>query len=272
MRSAPSDEGPSGPYAAGMNDSQVVNPARFLGRADAYVAARPGYPAALGAWLRDTGLLGAGVADVGAGTGRFTELLLNAGATVSALEPNPEMRAHLQSNLSEAGAAGRLSVHAGTSEATGLPDASVGLITAAQAAHWFDPARTVPEFRRVLQPGGRVLLVWNDWRAVDTPFNRAYGEVVRRHSGDDPLRTRVLDDELTLHLPGGFERFTFTHRHPLTREGLAALATSVSYLPNQTDATYPALRRDLDAAFDQHATDEQVTLAYETQVFLGRLD
>nr|WP_233555317.1 FAD-binding protein [Deinococcus sp. RM] len=119
---------------------------------------------------------------------------------------------------------------------------------------------------------GQVLLVWNDWRAVDTPFNRTYGEVVRAFTGDDPLRTRVLEDELPQHLPGGFTRHTFTHGHPLMREGLRALATSVSYLPNRGDETYPALERALDGAFDRHAHGGGVTLAYQTQAFLGRLD
>ena len=62
------------------------------------------------------------------------------------MEPNPEMRAELESSLQDAVNAGQLRVHAGTSEGTGLETASVGLVTAAQAAHWFAPAPTVAEF------------------------------------------------------------------------------------------------------------------------------
>ncbi|MCD0166680.1 class I SAM-dependent methyltransferase [Deinococcus sp. 12RED42] len=258
-------------------DSSVVNPARFLGRADVYAQARPGYPDALGAWLRDLGLLNARVADIGAGTGLFTRLLLAHGATVTAVEPNPDMRAALGEGLR--GVPG-LTVQAGTSEATGLAGASVGLITAAQAAHWFDPARTTPEFRRVLIPGGRVLFVWNDWRAAgDTaPFNRAYGEVVRAFTAGDPLPLRVPEDDLPLFMPGGFEVREWTYTHPLTRAALHALAGSVSYLPAPDSPDFPALRSALDAAFDAHAqagapgAGASVELAYLTRAYLGTLD
>ncbi|GBF04872.1 hypothetical protein DAERI_030038 [Deinococcus aerius] len=249
-------------------------PDRFLGRAGVYAQARPSYPDALGLWLAERGLLLDGVADVGAGTGLFTRLLLGQGAKVHAVEPNPEMRAQLAAALAGEITAGRLTVHDGTSEATGLPDASVALITAAQAAHWFTPEPTVREFRRILRPGGQVLLVWNDWRGEETAFNRAYGETVRpfQEVGTPDVATRVPEQELPHLLPGGFERITFENPLPLTRERLHGLAASVSYLPSPEDPAYPAMTRELDRLFDQHQRGDVVTLAYRTHAFLGRLD
>ncbi|EYB67642.1 hypothetical protein DEIPH_ctg033orf0054 [Deinococcus phoenicis] len=249
-------------------------PDRFLGRADVYAQARPSYPEALGAWLAERRLLAGGVADVGAGTGLFTRLLLARGAEVHAVEPNPEMRAQLAAGLAAEVTAGRLTVHAGTSEVTGLPDKSVSLVTAAQAAHWFAPAPTVREFRRVLRPSGHVLLVWNDWRGEGTAFNAAYGEVVSHflEEGTPDLATRVPEAELPQFLPGGFERVTFANPLTLTRARLHALAASVSYLPSPTDAAYPGMTRELDALFGAHQQDGTVTLAYRTHVFLGGLD
>lgn len=239
-----------------------------------YAAARPSYPDALGAWLAERGLLTGGVADVGAGTGLFTRLLLRHGARVHAVEPNPEMLARLTEGLAAEVAAGTLSVHTGTSEATGLPADSVALVTAAQAAHWFKPEPTVREFRRILRPGGHVLLVWNDWRGEETPFNRAYGEVVRQfqEAGTPDLATRVPEAELPQFLPGGFERVSFGNPLPLTRERLHALAASVSYLPSPADAAYPAMTRELDGLFDAYQEEGTVTLAYRTHAFLGRLE
>ena len=247
-------------------------PDRFLGRAGVYAAARPSYPQALGEWMMERGLLSGPVTDIGAGTGLFTRLLLAHGARVHAVEPNPEMRAQLEEALRSELESGYLTVQDGTSEATGLPDASVSLITAAQAAHWFSPEPTVREFRRVLRPGGHVLLVWNDWRGEDVPFNRAYGEVVRGfQSGMPEAVTRAPDDELAQLLPGGFEHIAFDNPVTLTRERLHGLAASVSYLPSPASADFPALTRALDEAFGQHAQQGTVTLHYRAHAYLGRL-
>ncbi|GGL76781.1 methyltransferase type 11 [Deinococcus aerolatus] len=255
----------------------MTHPDRFLGRADVYASARPTYPPVLGGWLAGRDLLSGRVVDVGAGTGLFTGLLLAHGTgpafSVDAVEPNPEMRGRLEAALAQEIVAGRLRVQGGTSEATSLAPASVSLVTAAQAAHWFAPAPTVQEFRRVLVPGGRVLLVWNDWRGVDTRFNAAYHDVVTAFSREDGERiSRVPQQELPHLLPGGFEEKTFDNPVRFTRERLPALAGSVSYLPAPGDPQFAAMAGELDAAFAAHASGGHVTLTYRTHAYLGRLD
>ena len=98
------------------------------------------------------------VADVGSGTGILTALLLDHGNTVHAVEPNAAMAAEATARL---GGNPRFHAVAGRAEATGLPDASCDVVTAAQAFHWFDIDPTRREFRRILRPGGAVVLVWN---------------------------------------------------------------------------------------------------------------
>lgn len=251
----------------------MPNPDRFLGRAGVYATSRPTYTPALREWLRDQGLL-TQVADIGAGTGLFTELLLAGGAQVQAVEPNREMRAQLAANLAEAVQAGRLQVMDGTSEHTGLPAQSIDLVAAAQAAHWFDQVPTVREFQRILRPGGHVLLLWNDWRGNTEPFNVAYGATVARfyRDGDDPVHiNRVPESEIPAFMPGGYRKVVFENPVLLSRERLRGLAGSVSYLPHPTDPLYPQLTQALDQIFETHEQAGYVTLHYRTHVFLGQL-
>ena len=245
---------------------------RFTDRAATYVTGRPTYPVALADLLRERDLLGGGVADIGAGTGIFTRLLLEAGAQVDAVEPNDAMRAQLEGALADAVVAGRLRVQAGTSDATGLASGSVRLITAAQAAHWFTARTTVPEFQRILRPTGRVLLVWNDWRGqVDAGgFTAAYAEVVEGYAAQVPsVEYGIPSADIPAFLPGGFEHLTFPNPLAFTRERLHALAGSVSYLPAPGSPNHASLVRDLDDAFDRHAQAGRVSLQYVTHAFLG---
>ena len=241
---------------------------RFTTRAGAYTSGRPGYPAVLGELLQTRGLLRAGVADIGAGTGLFTRLLLDFGAVVDAVEPNDAMRAALEQTV----ASPRLRAHAGTSAATGLPAASVGLVTAAQAAHWFDPLPTVQEFRRILTPGGSLLLVWNDWRGSrGSGFTAAYGEMVAQFAQNLPEQvSRLPDAELAIYFPGGHEHLSFANPLALSRARLQALAESVSYLPQPGTPEHAGMTRALDDAFETHAQSGAVTLAYVTHAYLGK--
>lgn len=90
--------------------------------------------------------------DLGAGTGRLTERLLEAGMDVVAVEPLADMRVHIPRAAE---------VLDGTAEAIPLPDAAVDAVVAGQAFHWFDIPRAMTEIARVLRPGGTVGLFWN---------------------------------------------------------------------------------------------------------------
>ena len=103
-----------------------------------YVRYRPAYPSAvLDLLTSDCGLTAASViADIASGTGIFTRMLLENGNRVFGVEPNAEMRNAGEEFLR---AYPHFTSVAGTAEATTLADHSVDFVTAAQAAHWFDP-------------------------------------------------------------------------------------------------------------------------------------
>jgi ubiquinone/menaquinone biosynthesis C-methylase UbiE len=152
---------------------------RFSSRVDDYIRFRPGYPPAVISLLeRECGLRpGIRIADIGSGTGILSELLLTAGCEVAAVEPNPDMR---QAGERLLGARPRFLSIAGRAEDTRLPDHSVDLITAAQSFHWFDQRATKAEFRRILRPGGFVVLIWNE-RLVVGPFLEGYEALLQRY-------------------------------------------------------------------------------------------
>jgi len=126
----------------------------FDAAASVYAGARPGYPDQALDWLLPAHARDA--LDLGAGTGKLTAQLVARGLAVSAVEPSDRMRAELEAELS-----GSVTALPGRAEEIPLPDASVDVVLVAQAWHWVDTARAVPEVARVLRPGGRLGLLWN---------------------------------------------------------------------------------------------------------------
>ncbi|MFV3331572.1 class I SAM-dependent methyltransferase [Pseudomonas sp. NY15437] len=158
----------------------------FTREAKAYAHGRPDYPEELLGWLGEALDIGAGkeVVDLGAGTGKFTSLLLRSGAQVTAIEPVAAMREQLSASLPA------VKVLNGTAQAMPLAAESVDALTCAQAFHWFADERALAEIHRVLRPGGHLGLVWNvrdervDWVAQVTRILERYeGSTPRFHTG-----------------------------------------------------------------------------------------
>lgn len=239
---------------------------------DDYARFRPGYPPALIRCLREEFDLGPGsvIADVGSGTGISTAILLDDGHEVFAVEPNDAMRAAAERLL-----AGRPGFHsvAARAEATTLAGASVDWVVAAQAFHWFDVPAAQREFARILRPGGRVALFWND-RVFPTPFDHAYEAFLRTHAVDynevNHQGAAAADRVAQFFAPHAAQERRFENVQVLDLEGLRGRVRSCSYMPNEGHARYGEMSAALDALFGAHAKDGAVRMAYETRLHVGR--
>ncbi len=245
---------------------------RFSDRVAAYAEFRPGYPdELLDCLLEKTGLgAGARVADVGAGTGIFTRLLLARGLRVLAVEPNANMRAAAESALG--GEPGFVPV-AASAEHTGLGDASVELVTAAQAFHWFDNDAAHTEFGRILAPGGRLALIWNRRDLVD-PFQRAYDGLLREFAADYAANSHMrLDaDDLRHFFAGGrLDEFYFPNRQRLDFAGIVGRLRSASYCPPEDSSGYVDLVAAIQRLFARHADGEMLEFACQSGLYVGEI-
>jgi SAM-dependent methyltransferase len=237
-----------------------------------YAASRPGYPSALYDALRDAGALPSVpsiVADVGAGTGLFSEGLLLRGHHVFAVEPNNPMRAAADDRLG--GYQGYRSIEAGA-EATTLDPASVDLVTAAQAFHWFDVEATRSECLRILRPQGMVALIWND-RVLSDPLQVSIDEIFAEFGG--PARTALVVRESRQNVPRFFAGAPMTaidvhNEQTLDRAGLHGLIFSRSYMPPRDSEPGARAAQRIDEVFDAHATAETVLMRYRTTATLAR--
>jgi SAM-dependent methyltransferase len=244
--------------------------ARFSNRADAYARARPSYPRETLDILRAHHGLKSGtvVADIGSGTGIFTRLLVESGAKVFAVEPNADMRAEAERTLS-----GFTSVDA-RAEATTLESASLDLIVAAQAFHWFDVAAARVEHARILRPGAHSALIWNDRDLASNAFLREYERILTEYCPGYPVLQGKADTPDKFDAYFGKDQWT-KHTSPnsqsLDRELLVVRVMSSSYAPSPENDGHAALVQALEACFDRYAENGAVVIPYLTTVIGGPL-
>lgn len=151
-------------------------------RAELYDRVRPCYPAhAL------SGLLAAlpaepsrcRVAEAGAGTGKLTAVLAQAGLAVDAVEPDAGMRRVLTERLSA------IRVHAGRGEQLPLDQGSVDAVVYGNSWHWVDAAAGAQEATRVLGYTGVLAMLWN-YEDDGIPWVSALDRVLGVSSRDRP--------------------------------------------------------------------------------------
>jgi SAM-dependent methyltransferase len=166
------------------------------------------------------------VADVGAGTGALSSVLVACGLNVTAFEPDEGMLEQLALRVPSAD---RILT---TAEHLPVADGSFDALTVAQAFHWFDAAAASKEFERVVAPGGVISILWNhrddrvSWMAATRPIVE----------GEDWRRTDT--DEATSELAEFFptiEWAEFAHSIPMTPEAIIGLVDTFSFVRLASD-------------------------------------
>lgn len=239
---------------------------RFSPIADLYQRFRPSYPGQLVDWILGTTRLAppASVADVGCGTGVSTRLFAERGFDVVGVDPNEAM-------LASARERGGASYRVGEAAATGLPNGSVDLVIAAQAFHWFDSPAALPEFWRILRPGGWCSAFWN--LRGSSPFLDEYDRFLRAHSTEYGVLLKPAAALQSIRdSPGVVDvrEAEFAHVQVLDREGLFGRAHSSSYVVHGVDDR-DAFDRGLGELFDRYQTGGRVEFRYRTAAICWRL-
>jgi len=227
-----------------MSDPHADQARSFDRVAGAYQRARPSYPAAAVEWVLDAAP-GRRVVDLAAGTGKLTEVLVAAGAEVTAVEPLANMRAELERALPSVRAID------GAAERIPLPDERADALFVGQAFHWFDRPAALEEIARVLVPGGALGLVWNlrdervPWVAELTVALRGAADVLAVSRG---ISERPLESERFT----AAERREFPNPVPFDRARLREWAASTSRIAVLPEGEREAALDDVVRVADEH--------------------
>lgn len=142
-------------------------------------------------------------ADVGAGTGKLTENLIELGFKGFAIEPNDAMRKEGLKNCKNH----PFVWSKGSGEQTGLPDKCADWVLMGSSFHWTDSQKALAEFHRILRPGGFFVALWNPRDIEQSSFhmeieNWIHQQIdMKRVSSGSSRYTKELDQIL---VKGGY--------------------------------------------------------------------
>lgn len=243
---------------------------RFSNKAEDYAKYRPHYPVEIIPFLKKNISLAADwvVADIGSGTGISSELFIENGNTVFAVEPNDDMRKQAENFFNKNSLFKSMD---GVAEATHLNDQSIDLIVVGQAFHWFEKALSKQEFHRIARRNSYLLLIWNE-RSQESPFQKGYEKML---SDFAPTYKEIqLIDEGAIKdffSPNPFQQHSISHSQHFDFEGLKGRLLSTSFAPPPQDPNYQPMMKRLAELFDELSREGQIEFKYSCELFWGKI-
>lgn len=234
---------------------------------DQYERGRPEYPqSAVDFLISKIGITSSStVVDLGAGTGKFTKLLLPTKAKILAVEPVEGMRNKFSALLPT------VTMLDGTAETIPLPNHSVNAVIVAQAFHWFNGPAALREIHRVLKPNGRIGLIWNS-RDESLNWVNELTKIIDPHEGGAPRYKSMNWKEAfdASHLFSPLELSHFSYVQQGTVETIVDRIGSISFISALHEAKRNQVLdqvRGLVNRYLDNKTETTVSLPYRTDVY-----
>jgi len=237
----------------------------FNDKAIVYQEARPSYPTIVAIEMLKNLSEKPVITDVGAGTGKFTELLLNQNATVYAVEPNEAMRNQLKITY---GDNPNLHIINADAEKTTLQNKFTDLIVVAHAFHWFNKNECKKEFKRILKDNGKVGLIWN-WYANNPTMNE-YRHLIYECATKEVLFIKEqVNTEFLNNFFDKYETKEYTNDVAYNFNTIIKLAQSSHCTPVKGEKGYNEMYVKIKKWFDKYNCNGNIKFSFNCTTYMG---
>lgn len=246
---------------------------RFLGKAEIYDKYRPHYQAQhLNKIIKlcdfcDSNI---SVAEFGSGTGKFTELLINQGYKVYAVEPNKDMRRIALSKFKKS--QNYIAINA-TAENCTLSSKSIDLIVAAQSFHYFDTKKAKKEFKRIIKPNGKVCLIWN-FKSRDSNLIKEYEELIYNYHSKNIQPSHAQDnmnEQVFKKFFSTYEEVIMDNSQIFTFDEFWGRTLSNNHAPSPDEPEFKILFEKLKQLFVKYQVNDKLQFLYKTKIIVGKI-
>ncbi|MBD2806910.1 class I SAM-dependent methyltransferase [Xenorhabdus sp. ZM] len=244
----------------------------YINKSEIYDKARPLYPQEALLFIRHQLNLSSElpVLDIGSGTGILTRQLAAIGIPMIGIEPDIQMlsKARERTNL--------LNVEYchGSAEQLEMASCSIAALVCGQSFHWFEPNKTISEFRRVLATNNPVFLIWNirdpDYDKFHCSYEQLLKTYFKRYS--EALQIdNILESRIHQFFNGNFKECTFNNSQKLDMIGLIERTMSCSYAPEIKTPEYDCAISALKILHQSYQKNNLISINYKTRVIYGHI-